>query len=78
MKHGYLFFIVLLIVVLGFTLASVAGNEKDPRLARTTSPSAGVVNQPPVVIPLNATILYVDSLNGANDTTSLKARGYLP
>jgi len=44
--------------------------------SRSGIPDAEQIN--PMLPPTDNVVIYADDMNGANDTTSLKARGYLP
>jgi hypothetical protein len=68
--YASLFFVIIAMV--GFYIS-------DPRGSKTNQSD----NKPTVVNPVRyfsptGILVYADSLDGANDTTSLKSRGYLP
>ena len=65
-----LFTLIIIVFLSGMNLS-------DPRESRNPGPhNNSLIN--PVVMPTNAVIKFVDSLNGANDTVSLRNRGYIP
>ena len=79
MKNKVLPSVVILLVSLGIFLGfSVV--DKDPNISRTQEPiqfeSIPLSPAPHYVAP--DAMIFEDSLNGANDTTALKSRGYLP
>jgi photosystem II stability/assembly factor-like uncharacterized protein len=70
----------LLIALTLVIVAFIGFNLSDPQGSKTsqTSSKSPIVNyQAPYTSP-NGVVVYADSLDGANDTTSLKARGYKP
>lgn len=72
-----LFYIpVLTMLVLGFYLGFSDLDPKGSRTPQTYSDNHG--NTTPVEIQSAGTVVFVDSLNGNNDTTALKSRGYKP
>lgn len=73
-KYFYLSVMLLLVVTgfyLGFNVSDPFGS-RNPQ-TQTDSPNPSVINPD---LDNAGTVVYVDSLNGANDTTALKNRGY--
>ncbi len=71
MKTKITYSVIMLVVSLGLFLGfNVSDNPKN----KVESPQSQTIN-PVHPVPFG-TVVYVDSLNGANDTVSLKNRGY--
>ena len=72
MKTKITYGVALIVVSLGLFLGF---NSNDPY--GTKGPNNEPTNVTPTLpVVTSGTVVYVDSLNGANDTTSLKSRGY--
>lgn len=78
MKNKVLPLVVILFVSLGIFLGFSIVDD-DPNISRTQEPVQfeSIPLTPPHYVAPDA-IIFEDSLNGANDTTALKSRGYLP
>ena len=68
-------FLVLGVLTLGVLLGFTNSNDIQKKKKTNTPYSVDNTIYPPA-ISSSATVIYVDSLNGNNDTTALKSRGY--
>ena len=83
MKTKFLYSTIVLVVTLGLFLGfNISEDIKGPK--HRVGDKVPVVNNnndnitPTPVVVTAGTVIYTDDLDGANDTTSLKARGYKP
>jgi hypothetical protein len=70
------FSILAVIVAVGLFIAGFVYMNSDPNGSRTVANNDNVQFQNPVVPPSFSPPIFTDHLDGANDTTALKARGY--
>ncbi|MBK8551656.1 MAG: choice-of-anchor J domain-containing protein [Ignavibacteria bacterium] len=68
------FLLVFVVLTLGLMLGFT--NSNDPVGSKTNAPFVVDETVYPPAISSSATVIYVDSLNGANDTVALNSRGY--
>jgi hypothetical protein len=68
-------FLVFGVLTLGVLLGFTNSND-NPQGSKSNTPFSVDNTIYPPAISSNATVIYVDSLNGNNDTTALKSRGY--
>ncbi|MBW7856692.1 MAG: T9SS type A sorting domain-containing protein [Ignavibacteria bacterium] len=72
-KRNYILILPLILVV-SFLIAGFS--IEDSRLSKVQGITTDVTQPPPNIYPFSVEV-FVDSMNGANDTTALKSRGYL-
>ncbi|HMR41547.1 MAG TPA: hypothetical protein PKA90_14080, partial [Ignavibacteria bacterium] len=68
-------FLVFGVLTLGVLLGFTNSND-NPQGSKSNTPFSVDNTIYPPAISSSATVIYVDSLNGNNDTTALKSRGY--
>ncbi|HMQ70691.1 MAG TPA: hypothetical protein PKA90_17020, partial [Ignavibacteria bacterium] len=68
-------FLVFGVLTLGVLLGFTNSND-NPQGSKTITPNSADNTVYPPAISSSATVIFVDSLNGNNDTTALVSRGY--
>ena len=68
---------VLIIILLTFLFFSFEFGDKNPHGSKTNHANKKIINKIHSLYKITGDLIYTDSLNGANDTSSLISRGYL-